>query len=86
VRQGRGRAISRGSWRCRHGFATGKNCEECAQAAVAPVIARHAEELAEHRASIVCCALCRDIGHVSKLCPQTEVGKARLARITEAAT
>ena len=78
--------------RCRHGFAHGRRCQECAKAQVLadrltraimgrPVALEAALTRARERVRRnLGCALCGQLGHVSKLCPSTAVGRERIAR------
>jgi hypothetical protein len=58
--------------RCKHGFSDRYDCRVC-------VAIRAAFERAG-RPNHSVCAICERVGHVSKFCPDTKVGRERLAR------
>lgn len=41
-------------------------------------------ECQECNPEIMCCALCGNVGHESKLCPETVIGRSRRAQLREA--
>lgn len=69
--------------RCIHGFLYARHCQECG--ALGGAIYRASRRAAAQARgsllqSVPICAVCDKLGHVSKLCPSTAVGRERIAR------
>lgn len=69
--------------RCIHGFTYERSCRECTalSSAIHRANVRAAAEMRGSRLrNVLICATCSQLGHVSKLCPSTAVGRERIAR------
>lgn len=69
--------------RCIHGFTYARSCRQCTALSSA-IYRANARAAAQARGSllrgVVVCATCDQLGHISKLCPSTAVGRERIAR------
>ncbi len=69
--------------RCPHGFHYAWSCREC-NALSSAIYRANRIVAAKARGSllrnVLTCATCGQLGHVSKLCPSTAVGRERIAR------